>query len=102
MIAWMGAGGARPGRGLREFTYPYGLALLGDGLALVSEFGNNRIQIIDLERGVGLATYGEGGRKPGQLATPWAVTAIGRRAYVTDTGNHRVQSFELPRRVAER
>lgn len=102
LIAWIGAGNARPGAALGEFSYPYGVCLLGDALALVAEFGNNRIQLIDLERGVGLATYGRGGREPGRLATPWGVTAIGRRAYVVDTGNHRIQSFELPRRVSDR
>ena len=103
LIAWMGAGGgtsARKGSDLGAFDYPYGLVLLGDGKALVSEFGNNRVQMIDYERGVGLATFGETGRGPGQLANPWAVTVIGRRAYVTDTGNHRIQSFALPRSVA--
>lgn len=102
LLGWMGAdgGSATRGTGLGEFSYPYGLALLGDGRALVTEYGNNRVQLIDYEHGVGIATYGETGRAVGQLAIPWGVAVIGRRAYVADAGNNRIQSFELPRSVA--
>src|SRR6185436_9431575 len=48
LIAWISSPaqvGALPG----QFSYPYGLALLDDGSALIAEFGGNRVQHIDLQ-----------------------------------------------------
>ena len=44
-----------------------------DGRLIVCEFGNNRVQKVDKATGMGLATWGCGGREPGQLAYPWGV-----------------------------
>lgn len=95
LIAWIvgpGGEGNAPG----SFNYPYGVTLLGDGSAMIAEFGNNRVQRIELATGKSLGIYGEPGREPGQLATPWAVTCVGDEAYVLDSGNNRVQAFERP------
>ncbi len=81
-----------------RFQYPYGLSLRDDGTALVCEFGADRVQWIDVERGVSLGVFGVPGRAPGQLASPWAVAAIGERVYVLDSANNRVQAFDLPLR----
>ncbi len=80
-----------------RLRYPYGLALRSDGTALVSEFGAARVHMIDLETGESLATYGIRGSGPGQLAAPWgvALTHDQSRALVLDSGNNRVQGFEL-------
>lgn len=99
LVRWIGKNGGGPGNELGEFAYPYGLELLEDGRALVSEFGNNRVQLVDLENGVGLARYGESGRGAGQLVTPWGVTVLGSTAYVLDTGNARVLGFRAPGRA---
>ncbi len=88
----------RPGDGPGEFRYPYGLASLGDGTVLVCEFGNNRVQRIDLATGEGLGTWGRAGRGEGELAAPWAVGILDRTAYVLDSGNNRVLAFSAPRR----
>jgi hypothetical protein len=96
LIAWINAAGSvgpEPG----QYAYPYGLALLGDGTALVSEFGNNRIQHVDIITGESLGTYGQPGRLEGQLASPWGVAVIGKTAYVLDSGNNRVMGFDVPR-----
>ncbi|MBS0198555.1 MAG: hypothetical protein JSR77_17530 [Planctomycetes bacterium] len=95
LIAWIG-GPEQMGSGPGQFTYPYGLALLGDGSALVAEFGNNRVQRIDLASGTSMGTYGQAGREAGQLATPWAVTALADSAFVLDSGNNRVMRFPKP------
>ncbi|MFZ4575575.1 MAG: hypothetical protein ACOYN0_14350, partial [Phycisphaerales bacterium] len=95
LIAWIG-GPEVMGEGPGVFKYPYGIELLGDGTALVVEFGNNRVQRIDLDTGTSVGVFGVPGRGQGQLATPWAVTCIGREAYVLDSGNNRVQVFKKP------
>lgn len=99
LIAWYGKPDEptdAPGR----FKYPYGLALLGDGSALVAEYGNNRVQRIDLATGDCLGLFGQGGRSKGQLATPWGLTVLGDTVYVLDSGNSRVQAFDKPHGTA--
>ena len=78
-----------------RFNYPYGLCLREDGTALVCEFGGGRVQWIDLEKGTSLGCFGVAGRGPGELASPWAVAAVGERVFVLDSGNNRVQAFDL-------
>jgi hypothetical protein len=90
---WVGG----PGRGAGEFMYPYGVVGLGNGTALVAEFGNSRVQHVDLESGACLGLYGVPGREPGMLATPWAVTMLGDQAVVLDSGNNRIVGFKLSR-----
>lgn len=92
LVAWIGSVGQDPG----QLSYPYGLMLLTDGSALVAEFGNNRVQRLDLTTGQSLGVFGVVGRGPGQLATPWGVTAMGDLAYILDSGNNRVQAMRLP------
>ncbi len=101
LVAWIGSpetASEEPGR----FLYPYGLKLLGDGTALVSEFQTSRVQHIDLLTGRSLGTYGHRGRRPGEISSPWGVTADGKLAYVLDSGNDRVIGFELPARERAR
>lgn len=92
LIAWYGEFGEEPG----QFKYPYGLELLGDGTALVCEFGNHRVQRIDLETGESRGIYGEPGRREGQLKNPWAVAAIGNQTFVLDSGNNRIFRIRTP------
>jgi DNA-binding beta-propeller fold protein YncE len=96
LVAWIGSpetAGAEPG----QFRYPYGLHLPGDGTALVSEFGNNRVQQIDLQTGASLGVWGRGGRGDGEVVTPWGITVMGKTAFVLDAGNNRVLAFPAPR-----
>lgn len=95
LIAWYGSparAGAEPG----EFRYPYGLAVLSDRTALVAEFGNSRVQRIDLDTGGALAAYGRAGRGRGELAYPWGVAVLDRTVFVLDSGNGRVVGFDRP------
>lgn len=96
LIAWVGSP-ETAGRGLGQFTYPYGIAILDDGTALVVENENGRVQRVDLKTGRGIETFGRPGRGAGELVSPWAITLIGRTAYVLDAGNNRVQAFRSPR-----
>lgn len=99
LVGWIGSpesAGAEPG----AFSYPYGLALTGDGRALVAEFGNCRVQHIDLTTGASLGIYGSPGRDDGCLASPWGVAVLGGMVYVLDTGNNRVMAFRPRERLA--
>lgn len=92
LIGWMGSfrtQGRQPG----QFYFPYGLVIMPDGTALVSEFGGNRVQHINLDTGTSLGVYGEPGRDPGQLAAPWGVSMLNDVAYVLDSANNRVVAF---------
>lgn len=95
LIAWIGSpetAGDAPG----AFRYPYGLCLPGDGTALVSEFGNNRVQRLDLASGRSLGVYGRGGHGDGELAAPWGVTTARGLIFVLDSGNNRLLGFDAP------
>jgi len=95
LIAWIGTR-AEGTEGSDLFKYPYGICLLEDGTALVSEFGGNRISVIDVARGVRLRSIGAPGRASGQLASPWAVTVVDTHAFILDSGNNRVVQFDAP------
>lgn len=101
LVRWIGARERASGV-IEEKTggmaYPFGLHLLGDGTALVTEYGNHCVRHFDLQTGAVLGLYGVGGRAPGHLLNPWAVTMLGGSVYVLDSGNARVQAFDLPRR----
>ena len=96
LIAWIGSpqnAGSQAG----QLKYPYGITLLPQRTVAISEFGNNRVQCIDLETGLTLGTFGQLGRGTGQLATPWGITALGSSLFVLDSGNNRVMGFPVPK-----
>jgi DNA-binding beta-propeller fold protein YncE len=95
LVKWIGSPD-EASSDLGRLKYPYGIALLPGRTALVVEYGNNRVQHLDLETGLGLATYGRTGRGTGELAVPWGVALVGGTAYVLDSGNNRVMGFDAP------
>ncbi len=95
LIGWIGSS-ANQGRKPGQFYFPYGVVMLPDGSAMVSEFGGARLQRIDLESGNSLGCWGEPGREPGQLAAPWAVTVFNDNVYALDSANNRVVGFPRP------
>jgi len=84
------------GTALGQFRFPYGLDEDAHGHLIVTEFGNNRVQLIDKQSGRGLASWGLAGRELGQLAYPWA-SAVDRngRIITVDSGNNRLQVFRF-------
>jgi DNA-binding beta-propeller fold protein YncE len=98
LVRWIGSP-STSGDAPDAFSYPYGLLLLGDGTALVTEIGNHRVHHVDYVEGKSLGNYGGPGRKKGQFTTPWGVTMIGDTVYVLDSGNERIQAFKKPRPV---
>lgn len=91
LLGWIG--------GNDRFRYPYGLSMLDDGTVLVAEFGGNRVAHVDLRTGQDLGVLGRAGRGPGELASPWGVTTIGREVFVLDSGNNRIEVVAKPNRV---
>ncbi|MCB9845259.1 MAG: hypothetical protein H6811_04650 [Phycisphaeraceae bacterium] len=76
-----------------SLDYPYGLLVMDDGVALVSEFGASRVQRLDLRTGSSLAIDGRPGRGPGELSTPWGVAWLNGAIFVLDSGNNRICAF---------
>lgn len=96
LLAWIGSP-AGMGDGPGQMRFPYGLASLGDGTVLVSEFGGNRVQRFDLKTGQSVGSWGRAGRGAGELASPWAIAVLGKTAFVVDSGNNRVVGFDWRR-----
>ncbi len=82
------------GTGNGQFNWPWGVAAYKDIIA-VSDFNNARIQIFD-RNGTFIKSFGEIGFEHSQFITPTGLDFDDYgRLYVTDTGNYRIQSFEL-------
>jgi len=83
------------------FSYPLGLAFDHHrGLLLVVDCWNHRVQVLSCDGDDGgsfVSKFGEEGRQPGQLQIPWglAIDHDHDRILITDSGNHRVQSWSL-------
>lgn len=71
--------------------FPYGVTVLDDGSALISEFGGNVVRRMDLASGMTIEMFGVGGRGDGELATPWASSVIDGKLVILDSGNNRLQ-----------
>jgi len=96
LLTWISSA-AEAGKQPGQFRYPYCVSLLADGTAMVSEFGNNRVQRIELSTGASLGLFGTQGRKAGELATPWCVVEMGDNCWILDSGNNRLQAFATPK-----
>jgi hypothetical protein len=97
LLGWLGSPETM-GDGPGQFRFPWGMASLADGTVMVTEFGGNRVQRIDLRTGQSLGMWGRAGRGEGELATPWAIAVLGKETFVVDSGNNRLLGFPTPRR----
>jgi len=84
------------------FHYPSGLAFDHHrGLLLVVDYANHRVQVFSCDDDDGGGSFvsklGERGNQPGQFKHPWdlAIDHNHDRILITDSGNHRVQSWSL-------
>lgn len=102
-----GSSGIEPGR----LFYPRGIAPLGDGTAIVCEFGNHRLQRLDLRPGPDFGRSlgvwggppGDGedprtrrGSARGRLQYPWDVAGVPGRIAVLDSDADRMLIAPLP------
>jgi len=82
------------GNGNGQFDYLYGVTINSKRNIIVSDFGNNRIQIFDSE-GKFISTFGSQGNGSGQFNHPWGI-AINSKGHVivSDYSNNRIQIFD--------
>jgi sugar lactone lactonase YvrE len=80
-----------------EFREPVGIVISGDEI-FVSDAGNNRIQVFDLDGGF-LRTFASEGDSLGQLSRPMHLGIRGDTLYVAEYVNDRVQLFTLQGRA---
>ena len=84
----IGSQGEEEGR----FEQPAGVSYLNDKEILVADFGNDRIQHIDIQTGTVLKSFGQLGSGKGELNGPYDVCLDDEeRIVVTECGNHRIQ-----------
>ena len=75
-----------------QFEQPKGVSYLNDEEILVADFGNDRIQHIDIQTGTVLKSFGQLGSGKGKLNGPYDVCLDDEeRIVVTEVGNHRIQ-----------
>ena len=82
------------GSGQGQLNQPYGVAVRGN-LLYVSDMGNNRISVFDLN-GTFQGTFGSAGTGNGQLRKPMAITIDSAgRLYVCENTGERVTVWQL-------
>ena len=75
-----------------QFEQPKGVSYLNDEEILVADFGNDRIQHIDIQTGTVLRSLRQLGSGKGELNGPYDVCLDDEeRIVVTEVGNHRIQ-----------
>jgi len=85
----------REGTGDGELCQPWGVCCTRDGLIVVADKFNNRVQVYNRE-GTFLHKFGTEGNGAGQFNRPAGVCVdLQGRLIVTDKDNHRVQIFTL-------
>ena len=84
------------GAGNGQFNRPWSIAFDGAGHIVVSEYRNNRVQVLRYSDGAHVRTIGSGGSGNGEFTNPCGGIAIDSdgRIVVADTYNLRVQVLE--------
>ena len=75
-----------------KLSYPYGIALIGDTIYVVSH-GNNTVKMYSTD-GKFIGGFGGNGNGTGRLSNPWGICTDGKgRVLVANSGNKRIQIF---------
>ena len=75
-----------------EFQHPEGISFLNDNEVLIADYGNNRIQRLNIHTGTVVKSFGRKGKEKGELNNPVDVAVDDEeRITVTECGNHRIQ-----------
>ena len=90
-----------------QFIYTFGQSRIGNiglptglhvdkdkNIVYISDFANDRIVVYTMS-GDFLTTLGSHGQRVGQLHSPYCTTSRRGKLYVCDSGNNRVQTFDL-------
>lgn len=94
---WHAAGSGQEsasGANLLEFAWPMSVGLDGSGKLIVTDAGNNRVQVLPLGPGSTIQ-IGIGGAQAGQLTNPMGIAVTGASVWVADYGNSRAQRFSI-------
>lgn len=83
-----------PGRGPRQFRFPFHIDTTADGYLLVVEVINTRVQALSPE-GKFVGFLGSWGVRPGQLFRPKGVAVLSDRVLVTEGYLGRIQVLDL-------
>jgi DNA-binding beta-propeller fold protein YncE len=75
-------------------SYPVDVSVDAAGQAYVLDLSLGEVRVYSAA-GALLSKWAGYGSGPGQLAQPTAITVVGSKVYVADSGNHRVQVFAL-------
>ncbi|MFK7885095.1 MAG: hypothetical protein AB8F26_13040 [Phycisphaerales bacterium] len=90
-IAWTDGSTDMNSQPIEPMRYPYGMAMVEDGVVAVSEFGGSCIRLLDLDSSQTIRIIGSPGRLEGQIATPWGATVVDNELVILDSGNDRLQ-----------
>ncbi|WP_221469287.1 L-dopachrome tautomerase-related protein [Cohnella nanjingensis] len=84
------------GTGNGQFANPMDMTIDGSGKKYIADYSNNRIQILNADNSFN-TKFGAGGTANEQFNGPYgvAVDTVHSRIYVVDSGNHRIQAFDL-------
>jgi len=82
------------GNAVGQFNNPKGLTYDALGILYIVDSGNNRIVLA--QGSMVLGATGNGGSALGQFSGPLNISIGKRGVYVADTGNGRIQKFDLP------
>jgi sugar lactone lactonase YvrE len=82
------------GSDIGQFNTPKGLTYDSSGILYIADSGNNRIVLAQFTAVIGAT--GTGGADLGQFISPGNISVGKRGVYVADTGNNRIQKFDLP------
>lgn len=82
------------GSAFGQFSAPKGLAYDSIGALYIVDSGNNRV--VQSQSDVVMGMTGTNGTDVGQFQTPINLSASQRGIYVADTGNSRIQKYDMP------
>ena len=75
-----------------QFKYPDRISFLNDNEVLIADFGNYRIQRLNIQTGTVVKSFGKFGKGKGELSNPIDVTVNDEgRVVVTERDNNRIQ-----------
>jgi len=83
----------KKGKADGKFKSPWGIGIDKNGNIIVSDYGNNRVQVFD-KTGNYFLKFGKKGKDDGQMKKPYGI-GIDRTGniVVADSGNKRIQVF---------
>ncbi len=84
------------GSSLSQLNSPFGISISSNDILYVSDAGNHRIVIVNLDSNTTMSVIGSGpGSGPNQFNTPYDLFATSTLLYVIDLWNHRMKTVSI-------